>query len=75
VDVETILRGAADLLLIVGNGYGGTTASFDGIAVITTGTGVRVAVAIDHVHLSCPFVTSLGLWTGGTSKEKTLRIA
>lgn len=75
MNIDAVQERAADFLLVAGDGHGGTTAFFYRIAIIAAGAPVWVAVAIDHVPLSCPFVTSLGLCTGGTSKEKTLRIA
>ena len=44
MNIDTVEEVTADLLLIVSNGYGRTTAFFDGVAVITTGASVRVAV-------------------------------
>ena len=51
-------RGAADLLLIASDGHGGTTAFFDGIAVIAAGAGVRVAIATSI--LFAPFYYYVG---------------
>jgi hypothetical protein len=51
VDVDAILEGAADLLLIAGDGHGGTTAFFQWIAVIAAGAFVRVAVCNSLTYL------------------------
>ncbi len=45
VDIDPIQQWATDFFLIAGDGYRGTTALLDGVHVITTGAGVRVAVA------------------------------
>jgi len=45
VDVDAVYERAADLLLVAGDGHGGTTAFFDRVAVEAAGAGVLVAVA------------------------------
>ena len=45
VNIDTVDEWAADLLPVAGDGYGGITALFDGVAVEAARTGVRVAVA------------------------------
>ena len=44
MNVDTVHQRTADLLLVAGDGHGGTTAFFDGVAVKSTRAGVRVAV-------------------------------
>ncbi|MGZ3645106.1 MAG: hypothetical protein ACXVCM_14795 [Ktedonobacteraceae bacterium] len=44
MNIDSVQERASDLLLVAGDGHGGTTAFFDGVAVITTGASVRVAV-------------------------------
>ena len=46
VDVDAVEQGAADAFLVAGDGGGGTTALFDGVAVETAGTSVRVATTL-----------------------------
>jgi len=41
VDVDAVQEGAADFLLVAGDGYGGTTALFDGGVVEGAGEGCR----------------------------------
>ena len=44
VNIDTNQERAADLFLVAGDGHGGTTTFFDGIAVEATGAPLRVAV-------------------------------
>jgi ATP:corrinoid adenosyltransferase len=44
VDVDAVQQWAADFLLVAGDGHGGTTVFFDGIALEAAGAGMRVAV-------------------------------
>ncbi len=44
MDVDAIQERGADLLLVAGDGYGGTTALFDGCVVEAAGAGVVVGV-------------------------------
>ena len=46
MDVDAVYERAADLLLVAGDGRGGTTALFDEVAVEAAGAGVRVAVVL-----------------------------
>ena len=45
MDVDAVQERGADFLLVAGDGYGGTTALFDGGAVEAAGVPVRVGVA------------------------------
>ena len=45
MDVDTVQGRAVDFLLIAGDGHGGTTAFFHGVAVEAAEAGVWVAVA------------------------------
>src|SRR6266699_5438362 len=58
VDVDTVEEGAADAFLVAGDGGGGATALFDGVALEAAGAPVRVAVATSLFHLGCTFVMS-----------------
>ena len=51
-------RMAADAFLVAGDGGGGATALFDGVAVEATGASVRIAVATSPLYLGCAFATS-----------------
>ena len=50
MDVDTVDERAADFLLVAGDGYGGTTALFDGGAVEAAGEPVRVAVVAKFLY-------------------------
>ena len=41
VNVDTVQERATDLLLVAGNGHGGTTAFFDGVAIKAAGAGIH----------------------------------
>ena len=50
VDVDAVDEGAADLLVVAGDGHRATAALFDGVAVIAAGAPVQVAVGKDILH-------------------------
>jgi hypothetical protein len=51
VDIDTIYQRAIDLLLVAGDGHGGTTAFFHRIAVISARAPVRVAVGVKSMYV------------------------
>ena len=74
MNVDTVDERATDLLLIAGDGYGGTTTFFDGGVVEAAGAGVRVAVTDGLCYLCCTFATSSGLETGSTLQGNTRKV-
>jgi hypothetical protein len=67
VEVDSVKDGATDLLLVAGDGHGGTTAFFHRIAVIATWAPVRIAVAIGSACHRCTFAMTSTPRADGTN--------